>query len=301
MSLMFNSSNILSPWDGLVPAGVSLAILLTAACICPIWLPKTSGSWSGACAIGAGVLSVFKFIRGAWPSWMPQDATSWLVHIAIVATIAGFVDSLFKLPRWARLGWILALALMTFCLVLQGPVRVLETRGSTLAWIAVASLVAVLWAMAFQWPEEVHTRITTPLAMTVLAACAGALLLMSGSLVLGRLGLALAGAAAPAILVTALNSRFDFRGAVAPFVAVLGALTAIGRFYSDLTGVSLILLGMAPLLLFIGHNLNLGHIRRPLRVAISLTLLILPLIVAIALAAPEFVRSFRENGEAYVP
>src|SRR3954447_22290087 len=98
-------------------------------------------------------------------------------------------------------------------------------------------------------PGEI-TRITTPLAMFMLALCGGILMVMSHSVIYGKFGIALAGAAAPIVIIATVTRRFSDQGSAAlAFVPVFTALLIGGYIYADLTPTSLILITAAPLFL----------------------------------------------------
>src|SRR4051812_40975956 len=95
---------IISPMDGLVPAAVSLVVMV------PAWRPwkrtgaETRGRWGAPVALAAGFAAAFKSINGALPQqFPPPDAKLWLFWIAIGAGVIGLIDALARPPNWARL------------------------------------------------------------------------------------------------------------------------------------------------------------------------------------------------------
>jgi hypothetical protein len=279
--------------DILIPAAVSLVILLIS------WQPWTAknvpGRWGGPIALAAGFVCMYKPINGTWPTLPPNGTTGWIFYIAIVAALFGLLDALTN----SRLRWIGIVIILggCFCVFLRGQWSVAETRNSAIVWIVASTLVATLWMLVLEHsPTE---RIVAPLVMLLVALFSSALLIMAHSIIYGRRAMALAGAVIPTVALITWRSRIDVRGSTIVFAAVLGALLIGGNFFADLTLWSVALVAAAPLALLISRVPIIRRRRAWARAIICILAAMLPLVLAVALALPEFLRSMANDAGGY--
>jgi hypothetical protein len=275
------------PRDILIPFAMSSFILLIS------WRPWTRadvhGRWGGPIALMLGFICMYAFITGDRPTLPPNDAIGWLFPIAIGCGILGLLDVLLNPPlRW--IGMLLILA-TSFYLVLRNLSVDLHPYG----WIAAMTIVGLIWWLALEQKTIVADRFTAPVAMLLLALFSSALLLMSGSFKYGRLAMPLSGAIAPLIILAAWRSRIDVNKSAVVFVPILMALLIAGHFFSDLTLLNFSLLCIAPLMLFAQQLKLVRRIESRNRVILCIVLLAIPLLLAAALATPEFIRTINEN------
>jgi hypothetical protein len=281
------------PLDILLPAAVSLAILLIAW---RAWGAKNVvGRWGGPLAFAAGFLCMYKPIIGAWPTLPPNGATGWIFYIAIIAALFGLLDALTN-TRFRWIGIVVVLG-GCFCLFLRGQWSVTDTRNIAIVWIVAFTIIATAWSLTLeQIPTE---RIVSPLVMLMTALASAALLMMSHSVVYARLAAALAGAVVPTVALAIWRKRFDVRGSTIVFSAVLGALLIGGNFFADLILWSVALISVAPFALLIARAPIVRRRRAWMRGLICLLVAALPLILAVAIALPEFLRSMSDEAGGY--
>ncbi|HMB95345.1 MAG TPA: hypothetical protein VKK61_04830 [Tepidisphaeraceae bacterium] len=283
------------PLDILLPAAISLIVLLIS------WRPWTRknipGRWGGPIALAGGFLAMYSPVTGAIPKLPPNGAIGWIFYIAIVTALLALIDIAAHIPSLLRwIGWAIVFA-ASFSALLFNQLNAADTRHSTIGFIAVFTLVAIGWLIAIEQNE--NDRLISPISMFLSACFAAALLIMSHSIVYGRLALILAGAIAPMILLGAWRGRFTIRGSAPVFVAVLGVLLAAGYYFADLTVWNLTLVGIAPLTSFVVKIPALSRKRPWVRGVICIALLIFPLLIAVGLATPEFLHTMSDESSDY--
>jgi hypothetical protein len=131
------------------------------------------------------------------------------------------------------------------------------------------------------------------LAMLILTAFTAVVLGMSHSLSYGRIGLALAAALAPAVLLGVWTQKYINAASVVALVGTLAPLLVAGMLFTDLTVLNFSLIAAAPLGLIIGWRWVAPGWAVWVRVGISLTLMTLPLATAVVLQWPDFRESLR--------
>ncbi|WP_422928799.1 hypothetical protein [Singulisphaera sp. PoT] len=262
------------------PALVAAFVLFASHLISRRGETPPAYDWGLPPAVGLGYLAGHFAI--AWPSSDVTDRIPWLVAGAIVL---GIFEAARPTPRWVRgeNGLIFTLAVL---LVMLGP-AIQETWGTREAnlWLAaLGAIVLVAWINL----EALAARLKGSALMVPLLAWvggAGAVLLLSGSMVLGRLGGALASALLGAWLVSRRNSPINVARGTIPVIAVtIASLLLEGHVYAQAAQAGVALVAIAPLLLWITR---IGPIRngRPWVAALIGTVLVLiPIGVALGMA-----------------
>jgi hypothetical protein len=202
--------------------------------------------------------------------WPPQEDQQRLLVLLLPAVVAvECVGAFARTPQWLRwtLRTIIAFAAArvlldrtTYLADLAGP----DTREWTpaQAWCVLGGLglaLIAVWALL----ERLARRTPgpwLPLALACACASAAVVIMLSGYLTGGRLGLALAAALAGAALsALALPPPRSCTGAIGVGVVGLFSLLVIGRFFGQLTTPHAVLLLCAPLLCWLPE---LPYVRR---------------------------------------
>jgi len=264
----------------MVPAVVSAVVLFIAHLLGRRSESTRSFDWGLPLAVGLGYLAGHLGI--AWPSADVTDRIPWLVLGAIAL---GTLGAAWPGPLWAR--WENGLLFSAVALLAMLGPTIQETWGTreTNLWMAALGGGVVLsWANL----ETLAVRIKGAAFMVPLLAWVGgasAVLLLSGSMVLGRLGGALAAALFGAWTVSWRNSPINLaRGVLAVVIVTLAALLLEGHVYAQATTVGVGLIAVAPLLLWITP---LGPIqnRRPwLATLLGTVVVLIPIGIATGLA-----------------
>src|SRR4051794_32643474 len=170
----------------LVPALVAAAVVAASG-----WVGRrvgiaASGPASVALALGAGEFAAH---AGSLPlSFPPLEVTERIPYLVLAATLLGLCESIRPAPGWARWENRLLLTLLTLGLIL-GPVLGPDwpDRTSMARQGGLVLIVLVVWASLDALAARRSTAVLGP-ALLIAAACASASLVLSGSLVLGKLG-----------------------------------------------------------------------------------------------------------------
>jgi hypothetical protein len=205
-----------------------------------------AGQAAVALALGAGTLAAQCAM--AWPRVPPIEVTDRLPWLVGVVMVLGLLESTHPSPAWARWENRLLVAVLLLALVL-GPIlgpewpsrRDLAIEGGLILGILFA------WMSLEGLATDRSTAVLGPALLAVVGGTAAALLL-SGSIVLGRVcgGLA-ASLGAVWVLSWWLRDRLLNRGGIPVLTTTVAALLIIGCIYSSLTLPPAILLAAAPL------------------------------------------------------
>src|SRR5688572_23306548 len=210
---MFTPREIL--YTAAVPFGVALAVLLVA------WRPwrrgdraVTRGAWGAPLGIGAGFLAAFALLDGRLPAWPPGEARHWLFYFVSALALLGVVEAL--LHAWLPgAAWLRAEALLV--VLAAGLFLLFQSMLRNEAWTALEAgtrllgmtvLVHAAWAST----EVLVLRLPRPAGPLVLGGFAMAVALvvmLSGSVVYGRLAGALAAATLAAAAVALAAGGFS--------------------------------------------------------------------------------------------
>ena len=179
----------------LIPLGAAAITLLAARWICR--RVGVSDGMAVALAVGVGYLAGHLGI--AWPGFPPIDVTDRVAWLAAAAILVGLFEA--ARPGWIWLKWAARAVLTTAVLgAMLGPIFE-ETRQT---WVGLAWLAGVGIALLASWAnvEGLASRLSAAslgLAMLIVAGGAAGALVVSGSLVLGRFGAALAASLGAAV------------------------------------------------------------------------------------------------------
>jgi hypothetical protein len=245
---------------------------------------------AAALAIGSGYIAGHAAI--ALPAFPPLEVTDRIPFLVAFATLLGFLDSVWPSPAWVR--WENRLLLTALVLgAILGPVlaNIGETRSEIL-WVA--GLGVVLLASWVNLDALAARLAPAPLALSLLIITGGVggVLLVSGSLILGQLGLALAAALAAVVVFSTRGPGLSLdRGGVPILTTIVGALLIDGHIYAGLPASAAFVLLPAPLAPWV---CQLGPVRRASAwkgsaLAVVVTLIPVSVALGIALAAsPDY-------------
>jgi hypothetical protein len=268
---------------------IAAPAMWTAIVLSVAWRPwrrseAASGYWGNALALGGGFAIACLRVPG-WPGFPPTSATNWLFFFPPALIVLGVADATWPLPRWLRYAAAaVACAAATWLLVrpmLQGA----WTPAVFGTWLAgVTAALTIAWAVL-----DVHAERTPgwplPLSLALVSGVASVVLVLSGSLKLGLLGVALSATLGSCVLVAWWSGVLRLaRGGVTVFIALHTALVVCGHLYAYLTMPNGILLLIAPLLTTVIRVRQLQQLPVWPRQLIQLVVVLAPLGLALALA-----------------
>jgi hypothetical protein len=297
-----------------VPAVLALAVLLAA------WRPwrrgnrlATRGHWGGALGTGLAFLAAFALLDGAVPPWPPAEARHWLFYFAAALTVLALVDSVLRAVLRARrpaLAWLRAEVALTVCAAavffMFRPMMLGESWTASESACHVLVMTVVLhatWASAellvLRLPRQAG-----PLVLSTFAGAAAMVVMMSGSVVYGRLAGVLAIAVLVATAVAPAAPGFSFaRGGVSVIVPTVVAILFLGHHYVD-PGVTVANVGLLLAGLLLPWLVALPPLRkrRPwLRTTVAVLLVLVPTGVAVVRARQAMARLQRDVDRSAYP
>jgi hypothetical protein len=250
-----------------------------------------SGAGPAAAVLGLGAGYLAGHLAAARPAFPPIEVTDRVPWLAAASALLGLLESARPAPGWARWENRLLLTALVMAVVLGPVLEETGASGSGRIWLAgVALALLASWANL----EALATRLSVPsLGLPVLAvvAGAGAVLVLSGSLVLGELGLALASSLGATWLLSLFWNDLSLARGGPPFlVATLGSLLLVGHVYAGLPTWPAVALLAAPLAIWSGF---LGPLRRAatwkrtlLSLAATLALVGIAILLALSASPP---------------
>lgn len=248
-----------------------------------------------ALAIGAGVLTAYALIYGQF-TFPPLQALDWLPLLLLAGLIVFAVDDIVGFAPWLRLGMQGISALLAGGLLLRPILSQLPLMGAVLTLAGVTVLWFGLWVYLDRRALQDATSGVTLLTVAVGAAAVPA---MTGSVLLGQLGGALAVVLAGWLLWNWPRPRWLLGHAgTAVTVLTLGSLLLVGRFYSE-TPLSISLL----LLVALAANVPMALMKRyrpgldaPLAVVLTGLLALVPVALAIGFTLLFYMSQAGEYG-----
>lgn len=212
-----------------------------------------ANGWTDSVALAIGYAGGHVVTAG-WPAFPPSEATQWLPYFALAAMLLGVLDAFIRPPGSLRaLIWILFCASL-LGLLLKPKFQYGWSFLEGVLWIVGLATGMLLLAASLDASVRRDLSISSPLVLAIVACGTGVALMLSGSMLLAQLAMALA-AALGAILVVAFffPKAAESRGLVPVVVALLSSLWLSGCFYADLPFASALLLAGAsfPALLLI--------------------------------------------------
>jgi hypothetical protein len=278
------------------PLEMALYVVLVPSLVAAItvaaagWLGRRlgiAGSGQASVALALGLGEIAAQLGNALPAFPPIEVTHRIPWLVLAATLLGLCESVRPSPGWARWENRLLLILLTLAMVL-GPVvgEDWPTRESLLRQGGLVLILLFVWANLEALASRRSTAVLGP-SLVVVAASAGAALLLSGYLVLGKLSGGLAAAlGAVWILSCWMPDRSLSRGGVPVLFTAFAALLIVGNVYSEmpLPAPSAYLLAASPLAAWIG---SIGPVRRLASWQVTLLIVVATLVpagVAVGLA-----------------
>jgi hypothetical protein len=225
-------------------AGVAGALLF----VLPHW-GRIARRSAGAIAVGAGYIAGHVLTAG-WAPFPPRSATHWLSWFAVIGVITAVVDAFVRPKGMVRLVIWTIICVIVCRLILQPKFSYAWSALTGWLWVFVIALSVVALTCCVDLVERRPVGPATLFSiMTVLDAGTCLALMLSGSLLLGRLACILAAIAAACFLLTIVRpAPFQSSGAAVPFSLISAGLWVSGLFYSELPVASAVFLGIAPVL-----------------------------------------------------
>ena len=249
---------------------------------------RAPNRWIGAAAVGTAYLVGHLAVAG-WPGWVPLRATGWLLHIAAAAVAVALVESRAATPTWLR--WLLrvGLAVVAAWLLLRVPVANQWSAGKAALYLGGVALgMLSAWVCLDRATAANDPRLAL-LLLLILATTGAIVVVLSGSLLVGQLGVVLAAAMGAALVFAML-----FPGAVAvpsmvpPIAAVAWASWTIALLFADMPTMAALLLGLAPATMFAADRAVAERLGGYLAAAVRLAAVTLCLAGALGVAADHY-------------
>jgi hypothetical protein len=305
---MFTPREIL--YTSAVPAAVALLFLVAA------WRPwkrrdaaVLHGHWGGPLAAGLAFLASYALLDGEVPGWPPAQARHWLFYLAAGLTVVGLADSL--LPRFvSTANWFRAeIALLASggaVLCLFSSLLAADNWPAPVAarWmVGMTAILHLVWVSTERLNDRLP-RAAGPGILFVFASGVALVMLLSGSLVYGRMAGVLAVVAATALIVSLLAPAFSFsHGGITVLIPLSVCVLYLGYHLADpgVGNVNGALLLSSLILPWFARIPALGRRKPWVRVMVAIMLAALPVAVAAYRARDAFLRAQQEEptGELY--
>ena len=130
----------------LIEIGIAGAVAAAVLALAWRWRER---AWPAALALAAGYATGHVLIQDGFAGWAPPAADQWLLHVAVVAGVAGCAGLGKRSRMWVRLA---LCALVAWVLVGKVPVSTWQTSNAALYWTA------ALGGGLFAWWSEVDFR-----------------------------------------------------------------------------------------------------------------------------------------------
>lgn len=291
-----------------VPAAVALLVLVAAWRPWRREHPVMRGHWGAALAAGVAFLAAYALLDGEVPAWPPTQARHWLFYLAAGLTVVALLDAaghaFLHIPVWVRAEIaLLASGLLVLCLffsLLQGDTW---PASASAQWMVGMTVVLHLAWVSTEMLVSRLPRGTGPAVLWVFTSGAALVLMLSGSLVYGRLAGVMAVAAFVTFVVSLASRGFSLsRGAVTIIIPVTVAILFLGYHLAELDAANAALLLGAVMLPWLARLPVL--VRRPpwVRETVAVALAVLPVLVATWRAREAFLRTQQQDfstGELY--
>ncbi len=236
---------------------LSCAVLagLLAGVLLGVWLlyqrnrSEEASVWAttaGALAMFVGTGAGFLYVEGV-PSFPPLDSKEWLLYAAALAVPARIIDHVLHDTTWFR--WLFRLIFVRVVLYLLLEPRIRIAWGPKLAiaymWIFDLGVVGI-WA-ALEQTTEKESPLFASFLLWLTTTTAAVLLLTSGTISTGSIMASVAGVSGAFFASSYLfPTRQVPLGGLPVFVLLYEGLLLYGHFYADLPLLTLILIGLAP-------------------------------------------------------
>lgn len=235
---------------------------------------------------------------GLWerPPFPPIDTTNWIFYLPIFAVAVGLLISPMRFPRMLA-NLLVALLYFTSILALLKPTL------QTISFAESAELVVMLTLAGFLSFVSINTLATRDcsssihLVMFVIVAGTAQVILMSGTVYIGKTALALAaalGGGLPFVWWFAIS----WRRATTLLVLLLWHAFLISAYYfSMLTPLGAMLLAIAPHLAWLAEGPRVQSWPKIPRILFRLTIPLIPMLIAQTLALLDFLEAQRASSQ----
>lgn len=285
---------MLTPSD--IIFGVVLPLVLAAAVLLLSRLRKIDGAWAGPVAVGGAFTVAFGCLEGAKHLFPPASATPWLFYIGMLFTGVGVLDAMVRMPGWLRAVVVfLATGLGAGLLLRFNFVNQTWDGLHGALWLSGIAIVAVVWWACFETAAR-EGGVVMPLGAMMVCGIGGLVVMLVADQTVGQAMGALAVALVGAAAVVGWFKDISLARGTAMVVAGVGVCAlAAAYFVSDVPMVDLVLVGVTPLVLAVGALLPNKGAGPPLRLAIRLVIVLVPLGIALGLAVAQFRREAAEK------
>ena len=210
---------------------------------------KSASRNGGAIAIGAGYIAGHVLAAG-WAPFLPHSATHWLFWFAVIGTIVAAADELVRPKGTMRLVAWATICTIACRFILQPKFSYAWSAAEGWLWVLAVALGVVALTCGLDLIERRPLGMATLFSVTtVLGAGSCIALMLSGSLLLGRLACVLTSIAATSLLlIIAVPAPFHPSGAAVLLSLVCAGLWLSGFFYAELPAASVLLFAIAPAL-----------------------------------------------------
>jgi hypothetical protein len=296
---MFTTREIV--YSAVVPAALSLLILAIAWRPWRRTDPVLRGHWGGALAAGASFLAAYALLDGEVPAWPPAQSRHWLFYAAIALTVLGVADAALHRIVHVR-DWVRGEAALVVCALLVPclfrPLIEAQTwpPASAVEWV-----VGMVVALHLAWASTELLvgrlpRAVGPAVLLVFCAGAALTLMLSGSIVYGRLAGVMAVVAGAGVLTALPAPGFSLaRCGVSVLVPITVAIIYLGHHLSELDTVNASLLLTSLFLPWLGRLRVLSARRTWVRAIVAVLLVGLPVGAAVTRAAVAFHRAQQQE------
>ena len=280
--------------DGLVlPALLCALVLLASFGIQRFIKGQFLARSASALALGGAFIASQVGLHG-WTGFTPSETWQWLAHLALAAALVALLTTIDAIPTAIGLILKLALAFAAIYLALRPIVQFEWNTNQSVAHLSVLTLVCFVYGLILQNYSFRSGNIQSGLFFICLAGSTALVLSLSGSLSLAIL----AGALAVALIVTTLlcswiKTNFTFGPAVLVLVVLLASLWLNGHYYAGLTLTSAALLVGSGFLVWILQIIPLAKQSSWKTTSIRLVPALVPLAVAVILAALDFAKDLK--------
>jgi hypothetical protein len=262
----------------IVPTTVAAALAGMGRVLSSLRASRDLGACNSILAIGLAYSAGHAAV--AMPAFPPLDVTDRIIWIAGVATAATVAEVIWPLPLPVRLAARTALLTLTLVLIL-GPVRSTSELSETKGWLAATTALGTL-AWINLWALEARDRGPRAWRSVIISASGASLvLLLSGSAILGLLGVVLS----TALQAARLAGRDQTALGLGVPSAVLTALVIEGYIYASLSAYNALLLAAAPAGAWIGSSSAKGGPESPPVSLLSTIAVLVPVSLAVGAAA----------------
>jgi hypothetical protein len=266
----------------------------------------------GALSVGAAIL-VGAWLLGLAPHFPPPEGVDRFLLILLPAAVGAELAAAALRRRAAWLAWASRLVVASGAarVLLHGSTYITDSAGAGTrewppaeTWLVLSTLAAALaagWALLNRQAVR-NTGRSTLLTLSVAAAAAGVVVMLSGYASGGQLGFPLAAAlAAMAVVSVAAPERPDLRGAIGVGIVGLFALLVIGRFFGNLSTSNALVLFCTPLLPWLAELAPATRLGTRWRGFGRAMLALVPIAVVLTLAVQKFNADSRRPAATVAP